>query len=57
MVHEFRAAVAVGVCYRVSENIKRSAPWSPEYFNGVSEVRFLGGVFECTSQQAKSVLP
>ena len=53
-----RAAVVVGVYYRVSENLKRSAPWPPEYFNGVSEavcsekVRFLGGVFECPSQQA-----
>ena len=51
----------MGVYYRVSENLKRSAPWSPEYFNGVSEamcsgtVRFLGGVFECPSQQAEEL--
>ena len=58
MVQEFRAAVAVGVYYRVSENLKRSASWPPDYFNGVSEavcsekVRFAGGVFERPSQQA-----
>ena len=44
--------------YRFSENLQGSAPWPPEYFNGVSEavcsekVRFLGGVFERLSQQA-----
>ena len=53
-----RAAVAVGVCYRVNENLQSSTPWSPAYSHGVSEavcseqVRFLGGVFECPSQQA-----
>ena len=49
------------VYYRVSENIKRNAPWSPEYLNGVSEamcsekMRFVGGVFECPSQQAEEL--
>ena len=53
-----RAVVAVGVCYRVNENLQGSAPWPQEYFHGVSEavcsvhVRFLGGVFERPSQQA-----
>ena len=61
MVQEFRAVVAVGVYYRVSENLKRSAPWYPEYFNGASEVvcsekvRFVGGAFGCPSQQAEEL--
>ena len=48
-----RAVVAVGVYYMFSENLQGSAPWPPEYFNGVSEavcsekVRFVDGVFEC----------
>jgi len=52
-----RAAVAVGVCYRVNENLQGSAPWPQEYIHGVSEavcsvpVRFLGGVSERPSQQ------
>ena len=53
-----RAVVAVDVYYRLSENLQRSAPWPPEYFNGVSEavcsvpVRFVCGVFERPSQHA-----
>ena len=53
-----RAVGLVAVYYRFSENLQGSAPWPPEYFNGVSEavcsekVRFLGGVFERASQQA-----
>ena len=45
-----RAAVVVGVCYRVNQNPKRSAPWPPEFTNGVSatvrseRVIFCGGV-------------
>ena len=56
-----RAAVAVGVCYRVNENLKGSAPWPHAHFNGVSEavcseqVRIVGGVFERPSQQAAEV--
>ena len=50
-----RAVVAVGVYYRLGENLQGSALWPPEYFNGVSEavcsgkVRFFGGVFERAS--------
>ena len=50
-------AVAVGVCYRVTQNLKRDAPWARDFItmvvNRVREesVRFLGGVFECPSQQ------
>ena len=53
-----RAGVAVGVCYRVNENLKGSALWPHESFNGVSEavcsekVRLLGVVVERPSQQA-----
>ena len=54
-----RAAVAVGVCYRVNENLQGSALWPQKYYHGVSEaacsvqVRFFGGgVFERPSQQA-----
>ena len=52
-----RAVGLVAVYYRFSENLQGSAPWPPEYFNGVSEavcsekVRFLGGVFERLSQR------
>jgi hypothetical protein len=50
-------AVAVGVCYRVTQNLRRSPPWPQDLIARVSEavraerVRFLGGVFECPSQQ------
>jgi hypothetical protein len=50
-------AVAVAVCYRVTQNLKRDAPW-PRHFittamNRVREesVRFSGGVFDCPSEQ------
>ena len=51
-------AVAVGVCYRVNQTLQRSAPLPQVFLNKVSEsvraerVRFLGGVFECPSEQA-----
>jgi len=50
-------AVAVGVCYRIHQNLKRDAPWPPDFITLVARrvredsVRFLGGVFECPSQQ------
>ena len=50
-------AVAVGVCYRVTQNLKRGAPWPRDFITTVvhrvreDSVRFLGGVFECPSQQ------
>jgi hypothetical protein len=54
-------AVAVAVCYRVTQNLKRDAPW-PRHFiatvmNRVREesVRFLGGVFDCPSEQVAAL--
>jgi hypothetical protein len=50
-------AVAVGVCYRIHQNLKRDAPWPPDFITLVARrvredsVRFLGGVFECPSLQ------
>ena len=50
-------AVAVAVCYRVTQKLKRDAPW-PRHsittvINRVREesVRFLGGDFDCPSKQ------
>ena len=53
-----KTAVAAGVCYRVKQNLQRSAPLPQDFLYRVSEavraerVRFLGGVFECPSEQA-----
>ena len=53
-----KTAVAVGVCYRVKHNLQRSALWPQDFLKRVSEavraerVRFWGGVFDCTSEQA-----
>jgi hypothetical protein len=47
----------VGVCYRVTQNLKRGAPWPRDFITTVAHrvredsVRFVGGVFECPSQQ------
>jgi hypothetical protein len=51
-------AVAVGVCYRVSPNFEKGHIGDEGFLNRVSEavrregVRFLGGIFDCSSDQA-----
>ena len=51
-------AVAVCVCYRVSPNFERGPIWDEGFLNDVSavvraqRVRFLGGIFDCSSDQA-----
>ena len=48
----------MGVCYRVNQTLHRGAPWLVDFLNNLSEavraerVRFLGGVFDCPSEQA-----
>ena len=51
-------AVAVGVCYRVSPNFEKGPIWDEGFLNDVSaavraqRVRFLGGIFDCSADQA-----
>jgi hypothetical protein len=51
-------AVAVGVCYRVKQTLQKSPIWPVGFLTNVSQavraegVRFLGGIFDCPSDQA-----